>query len=926
MKNHMSLSDFGSTLILAAAMASCVVGCANDDGGGGGSAAAIPPSQRSWVEEAELLDDPELLLTPKQVAVLHLDRTRGEEHARHVIRYRFDDATTYTFCIPENEPYIRAAELFERGTTTPLLRIVAGGECQTHFVEEGEYELIVEHQGTGIGNSGKKAFVHVPRLKEEPEGLGASVPRIATQQQPPGSAPAPGGSLGGLTVCNALAVLTTVQSSFFLVSASGSPPNVFAQSPSVDLTLGGWQICRDGNGAYELFLTGPTPQALENNTYGSQAMYAETDGRITVHNNSSSPYASPLEMTDLGDWEFQFSTASIVNGQASPANPISLDSNNNLRWSASNPHTVFGIPIKYYLPGVTPPALQMGEISLNHGCGFDTTHGTWVVRANLPNTQSGITGPSTVVGIWYDNPQKGTREFLNQSTTFVSVRTGPQTVASFYAGKNYSGLIQNIGEDTDCGNVFFDQFNSMKVTAARDFIIATNYCRNCNLTGIDLSNLDLTGGFFTGSTFTSADLYNTNFTSADLSSTNISGADIVLDGASFDDAVMSYTNFRYSDLSGASAISSEGLITGGFSARPDLSHATMDVGTFRPSDWNFLNLTSTTVENASGAVLSTNANPVDFSGAIMTGVDLHGAILDGANFGCGTDFGSDTTVCSQLSNINLSRCSLKQAQFVNANLQGAVFDNANLDTANFCNAKLNQSADLNKSATLQGAFMRNANLYQADLTGANLNNVNFFSTATSGICGTTNCAPTKCATAENATLNSAHMANAYLAGTDFSGASCQGVDFSQSFLMGVNFTNTNLSEDANTGDSGNFKQSFLQGANLSAAMNVTDASFDGAYVDTKAATATVKLQSTNTSFPGYTANPSASLGCVQFTYPHASATPSTNNTNTCPNSSTGPCNSQSQWVLPTPTPGCSSIDFNWGVAPTPAPTAGQPED
>ena len=167
------------------------------------------------------------------------------------------------------------------------------------------------------------------------------------------------------------------------------------------------------------------------------------------------------------------------------------------------------------------------------------------------------------------------------------------------------------------------------------------------------------------------------------------------------------------------------------------------------------------------------------------------------------------------------------------------------------------------------------------------------------------------------------MGNAYLAGTDFSGASCKGVDFSQAFLMGANFTNVNLSEDGNTGNLVNFKQADLRGANLGSVMSVTNANFDSAHVDTKNANATVKLASANTSFPGYTANPSSGLGCVQFTYPHASATPSTSNTNTCPNTSTGPCTTQAQWVLPTPTPGCSSIDFNWGVAPTAAPTASQ---
>ena len=884
------------------------VGCGDD--GGSSSSTYIAPADRSWVEEGELLDDPSLMVTPKQVVMLHLNRTRrGETRIRHVIPYRFEDTTTYTFCIPEEEPHVRSAELFEHDATTPLLRIVPGAACETLTIEEGEYRLEIEHDGTGIDDRGRKAFVHVPRLKEDPETLESTSTQGSTTP-------------GGFISCDALAVLTTSPSGYFVIKGQGNNPvPVFGQSPSVDLAVGGWQICNVTGGAFSFYLGGANPQALQNGTFANQGIFAETDGRLTVHNNVTNPYASPFDLVDLGDFQFQFYTSALVNGVATPTYPIVPASDGSLHWSTTATPLTYGVPIKYYLPGVTPPALRTGEISLNHGCNFDTTHGTWVVRGNLPNTTSGLSG-SAPFGIYYNNPEKGTLEFLNQPTANMSVRTGPDTVVSFYQQTNYFTLLQDIGETTACTGSSIAGFNSIKVAAARDFIIATNYCRNCDLTGIELAGLDLSNGNFSGTTFTGANLNITNFNAANLTSANLAGSAIQMVQAIFDNATLTNTNFRSADLSTASAHSTEGLVVaGGFANHPDLTGATIDVKTFLPSDWRYLNLTGAQVHNADGAVLSTSAKPVDFSAAQLDSVDLHGAVLDSANFGCAIDPGTSMTVCAQLVDVNLNKASLKRASFVNANLQGANFDFANLDEANLCSAKLNQSADKQKSASLQGAYLRNVNLVQADLTGANLSNADFYSTTTTGICGSTNCAATNnCASAADATINSATFANAYLSGTDFSDASCKGVDFTGAFLLGANFTKTNLSGDNNTGFTASFRQAYLQGTNLSTA-NVTNANFDGAYIDVKKAAATVKLENANISFTGFAASPPSAAGCVQFTYPNASATPSTNNGNTCPDGSTGPCTA-AQWVLPTPTPGCSSFDFNWGVAPTPVPTVG----
>jgi uncharacterized protein YjbI with pentapeptide repeats len=861
--------------VAIAGLALCAAGCGEPEGS---SVAGSPSSPAPWVMEAELLANPNLRVTPSQVVVLDLARTGvGQARVRHEIPYRFEDTTTYHFCIPQGEQYIDSAELFEEGAAVPLVRVVPGADCVTRTIEPGLYRLVVEHDGRGISNTGKRAFIHVPRLKEEPPVLAGTAPQEST-------------SPGGLASCDALAVLTTADG-LYLNASPEAPLYVTLKVGSLNLAGDGWLVCPDANGAYEIY---------DASDYGNKPMYPASDGHILL--GSVGDPAPPFDLVDLGDFQFLFSTAAFTNGQATPADPIVVGSDLTLQWTASGSSLVYGIPIKYYLPGVEPPPPQMGEVELQHSC--DTSHGTWVVRANLPKCE----GVESCVH--YDNGS--IIEILNRTTTGVLVRPGPQTVASFYELPGYHGLKGNFGEDTCVSDHRLDQFRSMKVTAARDFIIANDYCRNCNLTGIDLSGLDLTHGYFAGSTFTGANLTGTNLTLANLRDANLSGPDVQLTGAIFTDAVLENTNFRGADLSGATATSTEG-VRANFSTRPDLTGATIDVGTFLSSDWKYLNLTGAAIYNVQGATLSTTDSPVDFSGAILNSVDLDRALLDGGRFDCDSSEGHP--VCTQLSNTNLNLTSLKKASFVDANLQGANLDFANLDSANLCSAKLNLSADLQKSASLQGAYLRNVNLYQADLTGANLTNSDFYSTNTSGICNGASCGPTTCATAGDATLNSTTFSQAYLGGTDFSDASCKGVDFGRAFLLGANFTNVNLSVDNNTGRTTNFRQADLRGANLSTAASVTDANFDGALIDTKSASATVKLESGNTMFAGFTPNPPSAAGCVQFTYPHASATPRTDNSNTCPNGSTGACSATAQWVLPTPTPGCSAIDFNWGIAP-----------
>jgi uncharacterized protein YjbI with pentapeptide repeats len=510
-----------------------------------------------------------------------------------------------------------------------------------------------------------------------------------------------------------------------------------------------------------------------------------------------------------------------------------------------------------------------------------------------------------------------------------SVKVGPQTQAILFADANYGGQVQPIAADTSClnGTAIGSGASSFQITPYRDFLVATDACQNCNLSGLDLSGLTLTGGQFQGTTFTGANLANTNLQSASLNNANVNSATTLLTNTNFLGALVRCTNFSGADLSQATFQVSgviAPVVTTDFSCRVDLTSATLNLSTFPLTQWRYFNLTGAKINGLTGATLSTTASRLNLSGVIFNSTDLRGAKLDGAILD-GVTAASGASISSQLIDANLNSVSLKKASLVSAVLKGANLDFANLDSANLCSAFLDGSPTTSKSASLQGAYLRNVNLSQAHLTGAFLKNADFYSTsntATTTGCLSTNCGPTTgCASAINAVLNSATFTGAYLSGVDFSGSTPQGVDFSGAYLVGANFTRANLSEDSNTGRTTNFSGTYLQGAAFTTPVSVTDANFTNAYVSTAGAQLFMQLSSANLQFVGYQPPASPGIpGCVQFTPPHGTVAPATNSTNTCPNGSAGPCGAL-PWpppLIPLPSPGsCTkdTYDLNWIIPP-----------
>jgi len=215
----------------------------------------------------------------------------------------------------------------------------------------------------------------------------------------------------------------------------------------------------------------------------------------------------------------------------------------------------------------------------------------------------------------------------------------------------------------------------------------TGDLRGANLSGItliniDLSGRDMSGANLSGADLSGADLRRTNLRGANLTGTNLSGAKL-----------------RAADLSGS-------ILTGTTLLRAKMSGANM----------SYTDLTGII------GILPFHLQNVNFSHAVMTGLDLSDRNLSASNFFYATMIGTNTRDAN-LAGANLRSANLTNADMLDVNLSGAnlsytIFTHAVMTGANLENSRMVR-ADLT-NADLRGAILINTNLELAVFTGANL--------------------------------------------------------------------------------------------------------------------------------------------------------------------------------------------------------------
>jgi uncharacterized protein YjbI with pentapeptide repeats len=846
--------------------------------------------KRLWYHEEEFHRDPRLRATPHQTVILHLESApRSRRMVEQAIPYVFPETATYKLCLPEKEPFLRRIELERDDGSEPALRVQRGQKCQTREVRAGLYHLRVHHDGGDVASDGAKAFVHLPKMQRA-----ADAPAKAGRRSLAATAPAP-----AFFNCDARYVFSAPNGAF-PTAVPGQPVQAVA-APVDTIWSSAWYVCPDANDnvAVVAITVEPNPDLMAMTASGPDG----GDTRIYAREIPSDwSQARTFKLIDLGKGEF-----SLMAKFAGQLYPVVVDESGGLRWQATGTPTVFRTELRTYFETTLAPAPAYGEVIFEDDCYDNSLY--WVFNSDVADFRR-----YTVFGVTLDEAI---------GSVFLSPDI-PRIPVSLFPEADYGGFEQVFTQARTClaDSTLNYAVGSMKIRTLREFVASTNECQGCNLSGVNLSDLDLTGGNFQSSTFLGANLSGTVLQAARLDNANLGGADTMLTGTNFVSAFLECTSFGGADLSEA-VVLDEGIkpiVKTDFSCRVDLTGARFRLDTFPLADWRYFDLTGARIDAIQGAAVSTAASPLDLSGAVLDQANFGSVILDHANLGCAAT--AKGPVCTRLVETNLTSASLQKANLANALLQGAGLKFANLDGANLCAAKLNQSPTSGVSANLQGAFLRNVNLAQGDLTGAVLQHADFYSTTTK-----TSCNPSaacdfvgQCASAVNAQMAFANLEKAYLAGVDFAGAGAQAANFAGAVLTGSHFTNVDLGQYAGAGSAANFTEAWLQGTTFSNAV-VRGADFTSAVVDlanTKGKTFLAQLSvAENIAFPFYTPYAASTPGCVQFTTTAVTGLPGTDVTNFCPDGNPGPC-TNAQWQTPRVPPvslpaSCSlaTNDWNW---------------
>ncbi len=490
-------------------------------------------------------------------------------------------------------------------------------------------------------------------------------------------------------------------------------------------------------------------------------------------------------------------------------------------------------------------------------------------------------------------------DLLNNACTNCVLAGQALNPAAGSPSSNYQGW-DFTGADFSHSNLSNLDFTGATLSGAK-FVGAT--LSNVTLNSLQLSTagLDFTGAILNHVTFNGTNISNFNFsngtlTNVDLSSTTAPGGNLTFTGATMNQvnlngvnpAIVAATGAAFCGVSLAGTGSSGilDLTSGPFanvtvtissSCTANLAYTIINATAVAGSSWNGFNFTGTQINLPPGQVLSTQANPLDFTKVQIAGMSLQAVILDYA-----TGLAGRT-----LSGIKLNNSSLRFVNLSGAYMYGAQLPNANLEGANMSGVYLTKSADQPSAANLGGAFLRNVNLSNAKLSGADFSDASFYSQKAvgQGTCVISGGFTVKCATAASATLDGTQFTGAYLFGTDFTDVTAQGVFFKGAFLAGANFAGATFTAANNNGSDSGFQDAFLQGTNMAKVTLKNGISLDGAYVDfTPNNTIFLVLGGAHTSFPGYWNTPGQSV-CAEMNYPTATTVPPTDGSTTCPNNS-----------------------------------------
>lgn len=557
----------------------------------------------------------------------------------------------------------------------------------------------------------------------------------------------------------------------------------------IQLNPGSQAILAGPQGAFlDFSVAGPFPVSTAGTVVVSNQPCPEGPG----HCENFNPGVDPLRVVDLQTagqfWMVRSSTDRGAESIYFSLFPTPLDHTLNVLsfCPICSGNATFALIYRFVPDGTQMGALYQGEVALSQQSGYQGK--TAIYAASTPNVTS-LASPATTI-----------------DKAVASIKLGPNTVATIYPEENYGGTATVItSNDNSIGNI--PQVGSIRIGSLTAYMLSNKGCDGCDFQGIDLSGLDLTG----------FSLKNAKFGGATLTNTKFNGA--ILAGADFTGAKISCADFSGTDKDHLNDLTQTSFpniqIAPSQTCRMGLKYAKLSANTLAPVLWKSVDLTGAVFTDLQGKTLSSQAQPLDLTGAVLTGASLQNAILDYATGIPAATLTGTVFDGGSLKGCNLQKAVLDGTSFQAADLTGATWAGASLKRTNLDHAVGIGKIDFS-TVTIEYTSFRYLDLTGNSLAGKDLQTI-ILDDAT-GLSGTD--------------MSLVKLNNASLKHVNLSAANLQGAQLNRANLDGANMAGVQLDKPPGQNTNAAFlTQAFLRNVNLSqakmAAADFTNANFFG---------------------------------------------------------------------------------------------------
>ena len=311
----------------------------------------------------------------------------------------------------------------------------------------------------------------------------------------------------------------------------------------------------------------------------------------------------------------------------------------------------FALVFRFFPDGTQVGTLYEGEVGLFQQPKF--TGRAAVYPSSMPNIASLTSGATTI------------------DKVVASIRLGPNTMVTLYPQPNYAGTPRALANNDESVDGI-TTVGSIRIGSLTAYMQSNHGCENCNFQGTDLSGLDLAGFSLEGANFARATLIRTKFAGAKLAGADFTGAKIGCTDFSGTDkdhrTDLTQTNFTNIQIASNAC-------------RVNFSYTMLSATTIPPQLWKLVNLNWAIIPDLKDKVLSSQAQPLDLAGAMLSGASLEDVILDYADLQTAV-LDEAIMTGAHLTSAKLNDASLKRVNLQGSILQGAYLNHANLDGAN----------------------------------------------------------------------------------------------------------------------------------------------------------------------------------------------------------------------------------------------------